>query len=267
MKPRAGDLRGTRAKVARLQAWLVDRPFLSVTLAVLSFSFFGPLAALVLVATMLDHEFAHRFMMWRLGYQPGPVRVVPFFGAFVRAGKPMLRSADIALIYLVGPLAGVLSAAGAALGAHYMLGSDLARQVNLGAAVSIALNLFNLIPIEPLDGGLIARALPYQALLLFPGAVALWLTHQDLGSAELEVLLLVGVSGLSVRKVVRWRRYVDDLRDRIAHDDPAAERELRAALDVPPWERLLVIVAYAALIPGALALLEVLARDNSWVPS
>jgi len=31
----------------------------------------GPIAALVLVATMLDHEFAHSFMMRRLGYSPG----------------------------------------------------------------------------------------------------------------------------------------------------------------------------------------------------
>jgi Zn-dependent protease len=256
-----------RRALARLAAGLAEHPLLSVVLAVLSFSFFGPLAAVVLVATMLDHEFAHRFMMRRLGYRPGPVQLIPFLGAFVRAGKPMLRSADIALIYLVGPVAGILSAAGAALAAHYMLDPALVYQVNLGAAVSVALNLFNLIPLEPLDGGLIARALPYQALLVFPGAVVLWMVHHDLGSTELEVLLVVGVTGLIVRKVARWHRYLGDLRGRAQAGDPAAQHELSAGLDVPLWERLLVVVAYAALIPGALVLLEVIAQDNSWLPS
>jgi Zn-dependent protease len=240
---------------------------LSVVLAVVSYSFFGPLAAVVLVATMLDHEFAHRFMMRCLGYRPGPVHLLPFLGAFVRAGKPMLRSADIALIYLPGPLMGMVSAAGAALAAHYMLDPDLAHQVSIGAAVSVALNLFNLIPLEPLDGGLIARALPYQSLLAFPCIVALWMARQDLGSAQLEALLLIGIGGMTVRKVAGWRRYLDDLPSRIQAGEPEAEQELSVSLDVPLWERLLVIAAYAVMIPGALWLLEVLARDNSWLPT
>ncbi len=50
---------------------------------------------------------------------------------------------------------------------------ELSHQVDVGGSISIALNLFNLIPVEPLDGGYIARVLPYPALLLFPGAIGL----------------------------------------------------------------------------------------------
>src|SRR5579862_2950060 len=88
----AGAAHASRMPLRHLIDALADRPLLSVLLSVAGFSFFGPLAALILVATMLDHEFAHRALMRRLGYRPGPVRMIPFMGAFVRARVPMLRS-------------------------------------------------------------------------------------------------------------------------------------------------------------------------------
>jgi Zn-dependent protease len=264
MEGAAGRCRA-RALVARVAEGLRGHPLLSVLLTVLSFSFFGPLAALVLVATMLDHEFAHRYLMQRLGYAPGPVQVIPFVGAAVRAGRPMRRSAHIVLIYLAGPLAGVLSAASAALLASRALSPALAHEVTLGAAVSIALNLFNLIPIEPLDGGLIARVLPYPALLLFPGAVALWLWRHDVGSVEIEALAVIGTAVLMALKVRKWHAYVAELRGRAAAGDADAQSELEATFDIPLVERAVVVAAYLVLVPSAVALLEALSRDNGWL--
>ena len=169
---------------AAIRPWLralaervANYPMISVLLSVLSFAFLGPVAAVVIVATMLDHEFAHWYMMRKLGYSPGPVRLLPVIGAYVRAGRPMLRSADIALVYLAGPVAGILSAESVAFIASKALSVGLEQQVFVGAAVAIGLNLFNLLPYEPLDGGLICRALPYPALLVFPLALAGWLQH------------------------------------------------------------------------------------------
>jgi Zn-dependent protease len=255
-----------RGLLDRLTQALAGHPALSVALSVLSFSFFGPLAALVVVATMIDHEFGHRLMMNRLGYKPGPVRVVPFLGAFVRAGRPLVRSADIALIYLAGPLAGVLSATAAALLANRALSPDLAHQVAVGAAVSIALNLFNLIPVEPLDGGLIVRVLPYPALLLFPGALALWLVHSDLASIKLEVVVIGGATWITVRKIAKWRRYLADLHRRVEAGDERAARELRASLDVPLLERVVVVATYGVLVPVALHIMMVLSHGHHWLP-
>jgi Zn-dependent protease len=251
--------------VLRAADLLDGRPGLAVLLSVLGFSFLGPVAALVLVATMLDHEFAHRFLMRRLGYLPGPVRLIPLVGAFVRVRRPMLRSADIALIYLAGPLAGVLSAASAALVASHTLDAPLANQVYLGAAVSIALNLFNLLPIEPLDGGLISRVLPYPALVLFPSVVGLWVVHTHMAATPLGVVLLVGAVWITARKVGKWRRYVAGLRARLGDGDLQALRDLRATFEVPIWERVLVVLAYVMLIPGALGLLDVLVQAGGWL--
>lgn len=243
---------------------LAGRPLLSVLLSVLGFSFFGPLAALVLVATMLDHEFAHRALMRRMGYQPGPVRMVPLVGAFVRASTPMLRSADIALIYLAGPLVGTLSAATAALVARHTLDPLLCHQVYLGAAISIALNLFNLVPIEPLDGGLISRALPFPALLLFPLAVGIYLVHAHPMAVPLGVTLFAGALLITLRKLARWQRYTAALRARIRRGDLLALRELWASFHVPLAERMLVVGAYVLLLAGGFALLRTLIALSGW---
>ncbi|GAC1430823.1 MAG: hypothetical protein NVSMB65_04320 [Chloroflexota bacterium] len=261
----AGTIVRVWGLVIRFCRLLQGNPLLSVTLSILSFSFFGPVAALVLVATILDHEFAHRFMMQRLGYKPGPVRLTPFLGAHVRAGRPMVRSADIALVYLAGPLAGIVSASGAALLASHTLSPAMSHMVNVGAAVSIALNLFNLIPIEPLDGGLIARVLPYPALLLFPGALAVWLWHSDMSGVKLEVLLLAGVTVITARKIQAWRRYVRALRVRAAGGDSTAALELHDAFVIPLLERIVVISTYLLLVPIALILLQLLSRGNAWL--
>ena len=70
-------------RLSRAADRLARYPVACVTLTVLSFAFLGPLAAVVLVATMLVHESAHRAVMARLGYAPGPVRLLPLIGAYI----------------------------------------------------------------------------------------------------------------------------------------------------------------------------------------
>ena len=255
--------RALRTRRGQLLNLLSAHPGMSVLLSVLGYAFLGPLAALVLVATMLDHEFAHRYVMRRLGYNPGPVRLIPLVGAVVRARRPMLRSADIALIYLAGPLVGVLSAASAALLASHTLDPQLSHQVYIGAAVSIALNLFNLLPIEPLDGGLISRVLPYPALLLFPGAVAAWLVVTHMALTPFGLVLFGGTLWIVGRKLAKWRRYVAALHVRASQGDVSALRELRATFEVPLLERVLVVSIYLLLVPASFMLLELLV--HGWV--
>jgi len=202
-----------RAAWQRLVA-VGDHPAISVGLSVLGFAFLGPIAALVVVATMLDHEFAHRVMMRRLGYQPGPVRMIPLVGAFVKARRPMVRSSDIALIYLAGPLVGVLSAVVAALVASHALPPPEQHAVYVGALVSVALNLFNLIPLEPLDGGLVSRVLPYPCLLLFPGLIAVGLLVEGRLVTPMGLAAVGAAAWLTSRKIAKWRRYLWLLRAR-----------------------------------------------------
>jgi Zn-dependent protease len=245
---------------------LSSQPVLSVVLSVIGFSFLGPIAAIILVATLLDHEFAHRMVMRRLGYQPGPVRLVPLLGAFVQARAPMLRSADIARIYLAGPLAGIISAGTSTLLANHWLGPPVQQQVYAGAAVSVALNLFNLIPIEPLDGGRISRIVPYPALVLFPLALILVMLHLQLWSSPPAVAVVLGAGVITGRKMVRWHSYLRDLRTKVSHGDLGALRELRLTVEVSWQLRILVAGAYLLLIPLALACMALLFPASGLLP-
>ena len=258
-------LNALRLKVWRRLLSLGEYPLLSVSLSVLGFAFLGPVAALVLVATMLDHEFAHRYVMRKLGYQPGPVRMIPLVGAYVRARRPMLRSADIALIYLAGPLIGVLSATLAAIVAGHTLDPMLQHQVYVGATVSVALNLFNLLPLEPLDGGLVSRVLPYPCLLLFPAILAVGLIAEHRITTPIGIGVVLVAAWLTLGKLRKWRHYVKVLRAREITGDLAAVRELLASFEVPLMERLLVVLGYALLVMGATALLLPLARAAHWL--
>lgn len=252
-----------RAAWRRLVA-VSDHPAIAVGLSVLGFAFLGPIASLVLVATMLDHEFAHRFVMRRLGYLPGPVRMIPLVGAFVRARRPMVRSADIALVYLAGPLVGVLSAIAAALLASHALAPIEQHEVYVGALVAVGLNLFNLIPLEPLDGGLISRVLPYPCLLLFPGIMAVGLISEERLGTPLGIAVVGIAAWLTLRKITKWQHYVWLLRARGRWGDLRAVRELVASLQVPLAERILVVTAYLVLVTGSIAVLAPLARAAHW---
>ena len=259
---------------AAIRPWLralaervANYPMISVLLSVLSFAFLGPVAAVVVVATMLDHEFAHWYMMRKLGYSPGPVRLLPVIGAYVRAGRPMLRSADIALVYLAGPVAGILSAESVAFLASKALSVGLEQQVFVGAAVAIGLNLFNLLPYEPLDGGLISRALPYPAILVFPLALAGWLQHAGMLETRGGLVTFAVASLVAVHRVGRWRRYAAGLRRRMDLGDATGLQEWQASFNVPMAIRLLVASVYGLTLVGGAAMFVNVAKMAYWTLS
>jgi Zn-dependent protease len=237
---------------------ILTQPAPALLLTIAGYSFLGLAAAVLIVAVIVSHEGAHWLVMRHLGYRPRPVRIMPLLGAYVRAGRPMLRSADIALVYLAGPLAGVLMAALATLLATELGGSWLCNQVYVGATASLVLNLCNLIPAEPLDGGLIARGLPCRAMLLFPILVAAWLLVFGQFWTAPGIVALGGALAVAHRATDRWQRYLGGLRTRLLHGDRAALQELHASLDVPLLERILVAVIYVLLVTATLLLLRAL---------
>jgi membrane-associated protease RseP (regulator of RpoE activity) len=166
----------------------------------------------------------------------------------------MLRSADIAVVYLAGPVAGILSADIAAFVASKALYSGLEQQVLVGASVAIGLNLFNLLPYEPLDGGLVIRALPYQALLIFPLGLAAWIVQMGLLETPRGALAVAAVTLIAVHRVNKWRRYAASLRARMDLGDATGLQEWQASFNVPLVIRLLVACVYGLTIVGGVAM-------------
>ena len=104
------------------------------------------------VLLILVHEAGHAVQLHREGIPASAPVFIPFIGAAIAMrGQP--RDAHVeAKVAIAGPIAGSL-AAWATLAAGLQLGQPLL--VALGHT-AVLLNLFNLIPVSPLDGGRIA---------------------------------------------------------------------------------------------------------------
>lgn len=109
---------------------------------------FGWRFALVLVLLILAHELGHYFAFRAYGL---PVRLpvfVPFLGAYTAGAAPQ-EPEHSAYISLAGPLVGFGLAA-----ACYAAGTTLHDRFWLAcSSVGAFLNLFNMIPVPPFDGG------------------------------------------------------------------------------------------------------------------
>lgn len=126
------------------------------------------------VAVMiLIHEAGHIVAAKRKGLPVSPPVFIPFLGAFILMKRHPRDAQTEAYIALGGPLLGTVGALLA-----YVLGAALNSVTLLATAyIGFLLNLFNLLPIHPLDGGRIASAVTrwLWAGGLLVGAWLIWL--------------------------------------------------------------------------------------------
>jgi Zn-dependent protease len=110
---------------------------------------FGWQLALGLVLSIYVHEMGHVAALHRLGIPASAPMFIPGLGAFIRMKQRPVSPREDARVGLAGPLWGL----GAALvaGSVYLAGGGpiWAAITHLGAWI----NLFNLLPFGPLDGG------------------------------------------------------------------------------------------------------------------
>jgi Zn-dependent protease len=111
---------------------------------------------LVLVLAVLFHELGHFAAMRLFGYRDTSIFFIPFFGAAASGVKQEERAHEQLAVLLAGPMPGIVI--GLAL---LFLVPDLEAQPWLEslAGMLVVLNVFNLLPIYPLDGGRIVQLL------------------------------------------------------------------------------------------------------------
>ncbi|HUK62519.1 MAG TPA: site-2 protease family protein, partial [Dongiaceae bacterium] len=154
--------------------------------------------ALGFVLLIFVHELGHAIVLHHEGIPAGAPVFIPFVGAVIAMrGQP--RDAGVeAAVAIGGPVLGSLGAWAVLVAGMYL------RQPLLAALghVGIMLNLFNLIPVPPLDGGRIAGAFskPFWIVGYALGIVALIVTRSPI----LFLALLLGLWTL----VQRWRHPV-----------------------------------------------------------
>jgi Zn-dependent protease len=133
---------------------------------------FGWKYAVGFVLLLLCHEMGHYIAARQRGLEVGLPTFIPFVGAWISLKNQSLNAETTAFVGLAGPLLG-------STGALFVYLVALQYQSHWLLAVAYAgfvLNLFNLIPVVPLDGGhVVAVVSPKIWILGIPLLVALYL--------------------------------------------------------------------------------------------
>lgn len=148
---------------------------------------FGWKYAVGFVLLIFFHEMGHYLAARYRGLDVGAPMFIPFVGAWIQL-KDMPRDVHTeAYVGFAGPLVGTLAAIGC-----YWIARNTGSQLMLALAYSgFMLNLFNLIPISPLDGGRITAIIsPKIWLIGVPLLIALFLYNPS------PMLILIAILAL-----------------------------------------------------------------------
>lgn len=160
---------------------------------------FGWWVALGVTALLYAHEMGHLIVLRARGLPASPPYFVPLLGAFITLRARPRCATEEAWIGLGGPLAGGLAAWSSAISAATIQSHLLWALAEFGFIV----NLVNLVPCPPLDGGRIAAAL-YPGLWAI-GFVSLGYVAASFSSPLLLVIGAIGMFELSERRSVADR--------------------------------------------------------------
>src|SRR5215211_4025977 len=187
------------------------------------------------VALLFVHEMGHVVQMKREGVHISGMLFVPFLGAAVGARSMGGNALAEARIGLAGPVLGTLATA-ALIPIAGAQDSDLLRAL---AFTGFFLNLFNLAPVVPLDGGRAMAAMaPWMWFAGFAGLVVLAFVFPN----PIMILILV-VGGLATWQ--RWRQR------------KSGDAKQQAYYRVSPRNRVLVAAVYVGLIAALAAGMDV----------
>jgi Zn-dependent protease len=184
---------------------------------------FGFTFAVGFVALLFLHEIGHVIQLRREGIKASAPVFIPFLGAVIAAKSLGEDAAAEARVGLAGPVAGTVAAL-VPLGLWIATGDEFWRAL---AYLGFLLNLFNLLPVVPLDGGRAMAALsPAIWLAGLAGLLALAIVYP---SPILFVILVLGA-------IESWRRW-----------KARATPESQAYYAVPTRTRALVGIVYLGL--------------------
>ena len=151
--------------------------------------------AIGFVLLLLVHEMGHVVQLRREGVRASAPLFIPFLGAVVGMKQMPRNAAAEARVGLAGPVLGSVGAL-ATLGLYAATGNNLFRAL---AFMGFFLNLFNLLPVLPLDGGRAMAALtPWMWLVGFGLLVAATVAFPN------PILLIIVLFG-GMETLRRWR--------------------------------------------------------------
>lgn len=180
---------------------------------------FGWWYAVGFVLLIFVHEMGHYVAARQRGLDVGAPTFIPFVGAWIELKQLPHDVETEAYVGMAGPVAGTFGALGC-----YVLAREYDSQLLLALAYAgFFLNLFNLIPLSPFDGGRITAIVsPRVWLLGVPILIAVFLYRPS------PLLILVAV--LAAPQVWKALRYDPAAPENVAYYSVKAETRLQYAL-------------------------------------
>ncbi len=186
----------------------------TMLLSMVVYSFvFGWWYAVGFVLLILFHELGHYTAARQRKLDVGAPTFIPFVGAWIQLKDQPMDVETEAYVGIAGPVAGTI----AAIGCYYAAEAAQSPLLLALAYAGFMINLFNLIPLSPLDGGRITAIIsPKVWWLGVPILIGLFMMNQS------PMLLLVAIMALPhLMSTVRGGQEHESSR---YYDVPAATR-------------------------------------------
>ena len=157
----------------------------------------------LLLAVIIVHELGHFIAMRSFGYTNVRMMFIPMFGAFVSGQPAAIDPGKKMVVLFAGPLPGIILGMISA----YLYSINQEHIFYLLALMFIFLNVFNLLPLTPMDGGQILGVLfPHhsrwvQTLFIVLSSIALGLAAYVTRNYLLIFLVLL----MWLRLAALWR--------------------------------------------------------------
>src|SRR6266536_3604482 len=245
-KPNAGSMKrkglaGLGGIGAAIGALLLKFPLLSVFLkfgwagisaivSIVVYSYiFGWQFAVGLVALLFIHEMGHALVMKLKGIPVGGMIFIPMLGAAVTMRQMPQNARDEAEVGIAGPIAGAIASSICLILAGQAGASPIWAAL---AYFGFFMNLFNLIPIVPFDGGRVLAAIDRRVWILgFLGLLGFFIWQWVNGSFSPWLLLFVILAATQL----------------LSRNKATETAEGKAYYDVPVMTRITLGVLYFGL--------------------
>ena len=216
------------------KSWVTNILILAFSLLIffqLGLFSWGLQGLLTLIVVIVIHELGHLFGMRLFGYKNVQMFFIPFFGAAVSGEKRDVAAYKEAIVSLLGPAPGIIIGC-VLLVVFAVTGRE--DYLNL-AGMFLFINVFNLLPFYPLDGGrflytvLFSRNRYLELIFRIFAALALVLVGYALGAWLLAILGLINLWAVKIpfklAKAAKEVKQSETCRDLLAGDKAGIDSE------------------------------------------
>lgn len=173
------------------------------------------------------HEYGHVFLMKKVGIKSGGFYFLPFIGGVAIAEDEYKTHADAVMVLLMGPMWGMFMAFTSWL-LYFATGALVFSVITYWTAI---FNIFNLIPIHPLDGGQIFTKIILSVNKKFEIIQYLLSAILSFGLFCLtKSILIVVLFGIAIKSLIDYinnqRRGGDDTWANVSEDKALSKLEI-----------------------------------------